>query len=174
MVDKQGHNAYTNGKRLEDQVETILNDLGIETIQYRDIGDDTSWLFVDNNAIGYLIRNVPYTNMFGKDGRGEFVLHLNGLAPIRIECRYQGVRGTVEDKLPKLLGDCKCMVEKTVFIILEGDGITPQAKKWLKTAAEAVAYKYIRVVSINAFEDWVYDTVNDYLETIPKYNTNAN
>jgi len=160
MIDKQGQNAYLNGKWLENQVEKTINHLGVCSAKYKDIEDS----FVPSRReFGMLVKNAPYINMFGKNARGEFLLHLNEERSKRIECRYQEKAGTVEDKLPKLLGDCLCMEEDEVLIVIEGAGMSSKAKTWLRNEANAVTHKTIKVLSLGEFEEWAYDTIGPHL-----------
>lgn len=154
-VDLQGQNANKNGKWLENQVEAELAKYGIGSIKSKDIGTKEGKAFIASCKHGFLAKNVPYTNMFGSNAYGEFVLHLFGVGTFRIECRYQKVSGSAQDKLPKLLGDCICMKEPNAIIVVEGDGITDNARNWIKASAKAVQHKKIRVKTLNEFNAWV-------------------
>lgn len=153
-VDPQGQNANRSGKWLEDQVEAELAKYGIGSIMYRDLDTKADKAFIASCKRGFLVKNVPYTNMFGSNAYSEFVLYLFGVGVYRIECRYQAVSGSAQDKLPKLLGDCVCMQEHNVIIVLEGDGITVNAKNWIRNSAKAIQHKKIRVKALNEFKAW--------------------
>lgn len=158
-VDVQGQNANKNGKWLETQVEQTLAKYGIKSIMYNDLDTEEGHNFVTNAKRGFLAKNVPYTNIFGSKAYGEFVLYLFGFGARRIECRSQHVSGSVQDKLPKLLEDCKCMQEQQVIIVLEGAGFSHNARAWLKNAASAIQYKDIQVQTLEEFKVWAKQTL---------------
>lgn len=154
-VDVQGQNANKNGKWLEAQVEKELAKYGIKSIMYKKLDTAEGMKFVASCKRGFLVKHVPYINMYGSNAYGEFVLHLFGIGAFRIECRAQNVAGSAQDKLPKLLGDCTCMPENDVVIVLEGDGMTYNAKSWIRKSASAVQHKNIEVKSLAQFKHWL-------------------
>jgi hypothetical protein len=154
-VDVQGHNANKNGKGLEAQVEKEIAKYGIRSLKYSEINTKKGRALIASAKRGFLLKNVPYTNMFGSRAFGEFVLCIFGMQPTRIECRAQHVAGSVQDKLPKLLEDCKCMQEPRALIVLEGTGVSQNAREWVKNAAEAVQHKEIKVQNFAEFSAWL-------------------
>lgn len=156
IADVQGQNANKAGKWLEDEVEDTLNACGITSIQNRDLGDDVSLITINFNPKGVLIKNAPYINSYGKNARGEFLLRLKAMDDCRIECRAQWVRGSAEDKLMKLLKDCEVMVENNVIIVLEGDGFSKEAVKWIYDAAAMIKHKNIVVKTLEEFKSWAF------------------
>lgn len=158
-VDVQGQTANKNGRWLENQTEQTLAKYGIKSIMYSDLNTEKGKDFVANAKRGFLAKHVPYTNVFGSKAYGEFVLYLFGVGAIRIECRSQHVSGSVQDKLPKLLEDCKCMQEQQVIIVLEGDGFSHNARAWLKNASSAIQYKDIQVQTLAEFKVWARQTL---------------
>ena len=155
FVDPQGSKANMNGKRLEDIVEEELYKHGVPSLQYSewDNGMVTTLAYIGKN--GVLLKNVPYTNVYGANGRGEFLLFLRGLPDTRIECRSQTVAGSVDEKLPYLLENCKLFDEENVIVVLEGNGFKTKAKEWFIENAHAVKFKNINVMSLKEFKDWV-------------------
>lgn len=156
-VDNQGHNANKTGKWLEDQVEKTLAKYGIKSVYCRELYTAAAEDIINDSKHGLLVKNVPYTNMFGANAYGEFVLLLKDEAPIRIECRNQDVNGSAQDKLPKLLGDCIAMEERSVIVVLEGNGFTEKARNWFTDAAAAQKTKSIDVRSLLSFKSWAED-----------------
>jgi len=110
------------------------------------------------NVPGFLLKNVPYTNMFGSKSTGEFVLQVTDKGPIRIECRSQAVAGSVDEKMPYLIGNCYSFEEKDVILILEGDGMRDAARLFATNAARAIAYKNVQVMTLNQFKSWAKKT----------------
>lgn len=159
MIDLQGQNANKSGKWLEEQVEGTLKGLGINTIPYSKVGTRFGKKILEENAPGFLLKNVPYINMYGGESRGEFVLQLKDYGPIRIECRMQTVAGSVDEKLPYLIGNCYSFKEKEVILVIEGDGMRSAAKRFITNAARAIAYKDVRVFTLNQFKHWANKTI---------------
>lgn len=159
MTDLQGQAANEAGRSLEERIEKEALKYGVPTIQYRDMLTDEGKQVINDSKLGVLIKNVPYTNMFGSEGRGDFLLCLFNIGAIRIECRGQSVRGSVQDKLPKLLGDCMCMEEKRVIMVVEGKGVTPNALNWLRSSVSAIKHKNMSVKTLEEFNSWLSGTL---------------
>ncbi len=158
VVDEQGRSANRNGKWLEDEVEKTLGKYGIPSIKFRQVGTRFGQKIMKQNVPGFLLKNVPYTNMFGSKSTGEFVLQVTDKGPIRIECRSQAVAGSVDEKMPYLIGNCFSFEEKDVILILEGDGMRDAARTFATNAARAIAYKNVRVMTLNQFKSWAKKT----------------
>lgn len=154
MADKQGHNANKSGKWLEDEVEKTLNFYNIPSINFRLVGARFGKKITKQNPKGFLLKNVPYINMYGHESRGEFVLQLSNRGPIRIECRRQDVRGSVDEKLPYLIGNCYSFEEKDIILVIEGKGMREAARKFVVNATRAIAYKNVKVMTCNQFKYW--------------------
>jgi len=165
-VDEQGYNANKTGKDLENQVEKYFLKYGIKSVYYSKLDTEESQAVIASSPRGYLLKNVPYTNEFGANAYGEFLLYLHDIGVYRIECRAQHVPGSAQDKLVKLLFDCNCMEEKNVFIVMEGNGFTEKARKWIVDNARAIKTKNIDVRSLVSFKDWVDDTLGNVVVPI--------
>lgn len=152
FTDPQGSKANKNGKRLEDLVEAELCKYNIDVLAYNEWANDVTK--ISDDAKGVLITNAPYINVYGSRSRGEFLLFLNGFLDTRIECRSQVVGGSVDEKLPYLLENCKAFDEKNVIVVLEGNGYRTKAKEWFIENAHAVRFKNINVMSLKEFKDW--------------------
>lgn len=155
FVDPQGSKANSNGMRLENLVEEELVKYGITSLQYSDFVNGDLTAPIPGSDKGVLFKNVPYTNVYGANGRGEFLLFLRGIPDIRIECRSQTVAGSVDEKLPYLLENCKIFDEKNVIVVLEGNGFKTKAKEWFIENAHAVKSKNINVMSLKEFKNWI-------------------
>ena len=152
FVDPQGSRANKNGKRLEDLVEAELCKYNIDVLSYNEWINDI--IKMSDDVKGVLIKNAPYTNVYGSRSRGEFLLFLEGFLNTRIECRSQSVAGSVDEKLPYLLENCKAFDEKNVIVVLEGGGYRVRAKEWFIENAHAVKSKNINVMSLREFKTW--------------------
>jgi len=87
---------------------------------------------------------------------------------IRIECKWQQVKGSVDEKLPYLyLNTIEAMPENTIMILIDGAGWKTGAVKWLKDAVQQKKYttaetqnKEIIVFTMTDFFTWANNTFN--------------
>ena len=153
----QGALAVTSGKCLENLVENYLRSAGIDSLNYRKwISDEES----PKKSTGLLLKNVPYVNIYGGNSRGEFILSVDGKPDVRIECRFQGSRGSVDEKMPYLFETAVAFEESTVVLVIEGDGYKKGAKSWLKTSCNSIFHKNILMVTMSEFKDWADNFIN--------------
>jgi hypothetical protein len=152
----QGYEANHGGKWLEDIVEREFFQRGFLVRDYCDDQDNTD-LFSPNR----LVRNVPYTSIYGCSARSEFLIVSDVMMRrVRIECRMQASSGSVDEKMPYLLLNAKeAMPENEVMLLLGGDGARAKAVDWLRRQARAVANKQIHVLTINEFPNWAREFV---------------
>jgi hypothetical protein len=148
----QGAKANVDGKELENEVEKFLNDRGISSVYYRDWENDNYTISL--NTSGILLKNVPYPNVYGGNGRGEFVLSVDGRSDVRIECRLQNVSGSVDEKFPYLFETACAFEERVVILVVEGNGFKKGAVAWLKNKCASIMYKKIYVLNFEEFKDW--------------------
>lgn len=81
---------------------------------------------------------------------------------IRIECKWQQVAGSVDEKLPYLyLNSIEAMPERHIVVIIDGKGWKSGAIPWLKEAASQRKYseslmseKKIEILSLTEFMTW--------------------
>lgn len=146
----QGFEANHSGQFLESIVHREFSARGYII---RSHGDDADNL--DMFASKIVVRNVPYTSLYGCTSRSEFVVtEFN--RKVRIECRWQESSGSVDEKYPYLLRNAiECMPESEILILLGGNGARNEAVSWLKREAGKVTAKRIFVLNINEFPQWV-------------------
>jgi len=150
----QGKIANLNGRDLEHRVEELIKNYDVISLTYKEwisgrFGVDTEYI---------LLKNVPYTTIYGSSGRSEFLLLKDGYSldnGIRIECRSQQVNGSVDEKLPYLFESALAFRQHNVIIVLEGDGFKRGAREWLKARCAAIKYKNIRVLTFEEFRQWL-------------------
>lgn len=132
----QGAAANESGKTLEDFVRLTFNVNGVPT---KGTGKAQT---------RFIEKNVPYTSIYGSTSRSEFVYRdLKNNRHIRIECRFQKVKGSVDEKMPYLFFNARdAMPEKEVWLVVSGGGAREKAVAWLKAAVAQVVGKTIRVM----------------------------
>lgn len=161
---KKGTKSNISGNQLEIAVKTVLTGKGFELVDYKD------WINnKDKFGAELLLKNAPFTSIYEHKGKTEFLLisekyNLN----IRIECKWQQVSGSVDEKLPYLyLNTIEAMPENSIMILIDGRGWKAGAIKWLKTAVIQEKYtsmnmpkKEILVFNLTEFFTWANKTFN--------------
>lgn len=159
----QGGIANKQGKILEDAVISLFSRYGFKEVRH------SEWL-KQGSAAGdeLLIRNAPYTSIYGHNAKTEFLAISKRLKrTIRIECKWQQSTGSVDEKYPYLYLNCvQAMPEDEIVIVLDGGGAKVQAVEWLKNAAAqkwlldgASSNKRISVMSLAEFMTWANVTL---------------
>lgn len=157
---KQGGSyANSSGGVLEGLVEYTLAKKGFTVVRYKD------WKL---NPIDFgqelLLKNVPYEGLYKHASATEFVLiskayNLN----TRIECKWQQVSGSVDEKLPYLFLNCsEKMLEPHIIILLDGGGAKPGAIEWLRDSCDkfnlrelTTSKRRIDLMNMTEFVQWV-------------------
>lgn len=159
---KKVRRTTISGNLLEQTVKTVCQQKGFKILRY------SQW---KKNPEKYgqelLLTNVPYETIYKHYGKTEFLLKSAryGLE-IRIECKWQQVAGSVDEKLPYLyLNSIEAMPEKHIVVVIDGEGWKAGAIPWLKEAAakrkyttSATAQKKIEVLSLTEFMTWANTT----------------
>lgn len=162
---KKGRKTNITGSQLEKAVQTVLLEKGFEIEMYRKWKANT-----DSYGKELLLKNVPFTTIYGHGGNTEFLLLSEKYnLKIRIECKWQQSAGSVDEKLPYLyLNTIEAMPEKDIMILIDGNGFKPGAKTWLKNAIEQKLYTSeencdinIKVFSLTEFFTWANNTFQD-------------
>lgn len=161
---KKGTKSNISGNQLEVAVKTVLSGKGFEHVKYKD------WLnSKEKFGSELLLENVPFTTIYGHKGNTEFLLISNKYKIyMRIECKWQQVSGSVDEKLPYLyLNVVEAMPENSIMILIDGGGWKEGAIRWLKDAVQQRKYtknentnKDILVFNLTEFFTWANKTFN--------------
>jgi hypothetical protein len=120
---------------------------------FRTYGDDADNLDLFNPRI--VVKNVPYRSLYGCQSRSEFLI-TDESRKVRVECRWQEVSGSVDEKFIGLLRNAiECMPESEVLIFHGGGGARIAAINWVKREASRCGSKKIHIVSTDEFPRWV-------------------
>ena len=146
--------ANRSGNTLEKTVSAVLASKGFQEVLYN------HWLKKpEHYSQELLLRNVPYSTIYGHKGTTEFLLKSKqyGLET-RIECKWQQSAGSVDEKFPYLYLNCVLQVpEEHMLIILDGNGAKEGAVNWLKQACHnqfLATPKKIEVMCLTEFMGW--------------------
>ena len=162
MTTSQGGLAVEAGRTLERIIEDSLSNRGFTSIPYREYIKQPAKY---GNEL--LLKNVPYNSIYGHNSKSEFVLKSERYAlEIRIECKWQQSKGSVDEKFPYVYLNCiEQMPEKNIFIIVDGGGAKAGAIEWLKNACETNKYiphnqsNKVKLMSISDFVIWINQTI---------------
>ena len=157
---KQGGSyANSSGGVLEGLVEHVLYKKGFAVVKYKD------WLLKqDRYGDELLLKNVPYEGLYKHASTTEFVLLSQKYnLETRIECKWQQVSGSVDEKLPYLFLNCsEKMTEPHIIILLDGGGAKPGAVDWLREACDQfnrrespTLRRRIDLMNMTEFVQWV-------------------
>jgi len=151
-----GRRANSSGHHLEAKVKSIFTEMDFEEVLC------SRWLLSPRDyGKDLLLKHVPYINIYGGRGYTEFLVkseqyNLN----VRIECKWQSVPGSVDEKFPYLIANCiEKMREPHIIIICEGKGPRKGSVEWMARQAEEFTAKRVKrkieVMSLKGFEEWV-------------------
>lgn len=149
---RQGTQANLTGKVLEDLVASVFKSHNFEIVEYAEYARNPA------SEQDRLVRNIPYETIYGHQGKTEFLVDSprRGLR-FRIECKWQQSAGSVDEKFPYLIENCKSLPESMVVILIDGKGYKDGALAWLKKAAARcgeTGVKDIRVYDMSEFVIW--------------------
>lgn len=170
-MNKQGSYANSSGNTLESTVRSVLESKGFKCFKYSEYSNykrnHTPEQIRDRYGTELLLKNVPFTTIYGHPGKTEFLLRSAKYdLEIRIECKWQEASGSVDEKFPYVyLNAIEAMPEKDIIIIADGGGAKPGSIQWLKTVAANKMYipeskqdKNIKVMSLSEFIRWTNQT----------------
>ncbi len=161
-IRKQGELANIGGNLLEGTVKEVFISKGFELVKYG------NWI---KNPEKYgkeiLLTNAPFITIYNHNGKTEFLaISEKYKFKIRIECKWQQVAGSVDEKMPYLYLNCiEAMPEDYIIIIIDGGGGKKGAITWLKEAAkgnkynEAGVMKKILILTLAEFLAWANTTL---------------
>ncbi len=141
----QGSESNESGRFLEQTIENEFKRRGVRIFKHVEKGDNG-----DMFESAFVLKNVPYTSIYGCASRSEFVYRdFRMERDIRIECRWQQSNGSVDEKLVYLLSNAiHAMPEQEIWLIVDGGGARSEAVDWLKRKAAQVTTKTIGVLTI--------------------------
>lgn len=147
-----------SGSVLEGTVINSLSLHGFQVVKYSD------WIKKPHlYGKELLLKNVPYDTIYGHKGRTEFLLVSERFnKKIRIECKWQQISGSVDEKLPYLyLSAIEKMTEDEIIILYGGNGFKVGAIQWLKDSVSKRRYisdpnhsRKINVMNVEEFMAW--------------------
>ena len=146
-----------SGAMLENAVESAFIKKGFQLVKYRDWAKNK-----DKFGEELILKDAPYDTIYGHKGKTEFlILSKKYDLEIRIECKWQQVPGSVDEKLPYLyLNAIEKIQERNFILLIDGDGWKKGAITWFKDAVKNKRYvapeynKFIDVMGLTEFMTW--------------------
>lgn len=144
-MSSQGCESNRSGKWLEKNISEEFKLRGVPSFRFSKKSTNNDLFFQR-----FLLKGVPYTSIYKSNSKSEFVYIDRDRHSIRIECRHQDSRGSVDEKFPYLLDNARrAMPEKEIWLVVEGHGARAKARAWLKEEAAAVRHKTIRMLTLS-------------------------
>ena len=130
----QGARATISGKELENLVEDILIE---QEVDYK--------------------AQKPFEGVYMKTCRMDF--YINGPTRIAIECKAQKVAGSVDEKIPYVMLNLAKIEADMGILVMEGAHFEnkPHIKTWAKSYCHDHNQKVLKVMSLNEFEEWLFE-----------------
>ncbi|MYD70406.1 MAG: hypothetical protein F4W89_06625 [Acidobacteria bacterium] len=117
-----GEAVVRNGTDLERQVANMAGGLGLRIDQQVRVG----------------------RRLWGAERRIDLVLrHGDSGKSLGIECKYQGVGGSAEEKIPATIQDIAAWPIPGI-VVFAGDGFSDNMRAYLHSTGKAVAYEDLR------------------------------
>ncbi len=130
----------TSGREFEKSIESIINrKTGFSSIL------NSKAKTLKNN----LIREYPYTTMYGSKGRVDFRLNLNQKT-YYIECKYQSSAGSVDEKLVYTLYNMD-QHDGIKIIVIDGHGWRKSTLNWIYKASKNTDTKVMNLEKFKKF-----------------------
>ena len=127
----QGAQANLNGKMFENRIESIIQG---KTANYES--------------------QVPYTNLYGSD-RARMDFCIKGKINLNIECKYQKVSGSVDEKIPFCIENLLKQDKDGVLVLGGHHFYTPRGEKILAWAENTLKNTKVSVVRADDFSDFL-------------------
>ena len=114
-----GRTAISSGKDLEREAARLAEDLGLR--------------------VGSQIR--VGRRLWGAERRIDLVLrHTDSSRSLGVECKYQGVGGSAEEKIPATIQDIAAWPIPGI-VVFAGEGFSDNMRAYLHSTGKAVAYE---------------------------------
>ena len=149
MQKNSGHLANKSGKGLEHLVEESIRDHGFECVfpapYIFPMEILSQRLFAKQIQLG--------EDIYGKQRKFDFLLFSpKHNSYVAIECKWQAVKGTVEEKLPFQVLSINNQGFDTI-VVLDGNGYSKGAKEWI--VKQAGKDRVLGVLSAGEFQKWL-------------------
>lgn len=128
--------ATASGQSLEAAIEGQFESAGLSVIKASDW--DESRLYSEN-GLKLVVRDAPYTSIYGHRARIEFYLILPA-QHFYIEAKRQRSSGSTDEKLPYVVANARANISegRGFVLVIDGDGWKQGAIEWVKDQAQII------------------------------------
>jgi len=113
---------------------------------------------LQNACKGWRIRRQTSLckDIYGRTARVDFLVRGMPVHPegIILEVKHQKSRGSIDEKFPYLVMSIKQCYPYPTIIILDGDGYSKGAERWLR---RQIGGKLYGVMSFSEFQNWLFE-----------------
>lgn len=149
------------GQTLEDVIRCVRL-VGFVECKAKELENATNGMFPTERV---LIRNMPYTTIFGTQGRREYFLQSHEWTG-ELECKFQNSGGSVDEKAVYVAETLKRTALKRLAFVYGGTYWTKAPRgqaiiQWLLQEAKAIQHtqqKELLVFTLDQFIAWVQKT----------------
>lgn len=172
MAWEQQEHAIVSGAAFEDRISYVLSEYGFTVEAHSGYGgdDDNNELAMKKAGKRIALRQPPYTTLYGRPGRYDFLLIAPELEePVWIETKYQKTSGSIDEKAPYVFFNALTAVPgKHVIILVGGEGWREGAIKWIYAAKDNKQFlemanypgKRVDVMNPDEFTSWLENVFN--------------
>lgn len=145
----------TLAPKIPDKWNNYFEPFAGSAAMYLNVVDKKPNIFSFKQIDNFLFEDYPFETVYGTKGRSEFLLRApQFMDDTRIECKWQQVGGTVDEKYPYLLLNMEKCPENDIIIIYGGGGYREEAIGWMQTQAEKMS-KNVRIYSTDDALVWI-------------------
>ena len=154
MKDLNLENKQRKEKSEETLKERVIEILELQGFECLNSKDFISSLFLKQKVFSkQYVNDSIYKN---RKYKSDFIVHNaknKGFSTFCLDCRWQSISGTVDEKYPYFVANIKEKCEYPTIIILDGGGYKEGAKEWLM--AQIDKQKLLAVYDLQEFKDWI-------------------
>lgn len=184
MVQTNKNLANYSGRSFENSIRDGLYRKNFNEFSFNSLSDEIKNNYLNNNSPiyindfkRYIITDIPYYSVSGKRGKTEFLLHSEdsyksdefGISPsvktpleFRIECKWQHVTGSVEEKLSYVKDNVEHTIKDNYILVYGGDGFSNGIIRFMKKEFDRIRNSYNKKVYIMSYYEFI-DWANRYL-----------
>ena len=163
MSITQGGKANKAGKAAEDQIAGYLTAYGYQELSNKEraalnkdigLGDDPAQALSCYGDKVFVQQVRGYETLYGRRHAHDFLAYNATTLPdgLVIEMKWQTSGGSVDEKLPFVVGSFKAMPVTTAMLVIDGGGIRPCAIEWAIAQNDS---KFIAFGTIGDFSRWI-------------------
>lgn len=98
----------------------------------------------ENPDLRIVVKNAPYSTIYGHRSRIEFLVILGAERQIIVEAKRQSTSGSTDEKFPYVyLNAVKNIPDREYVLVLDGNGWKEEALDWINAKAAETRWFYV-------------------------------